>query len=333
MIVFLNGQFVPEAQAVVSVFDRAFLYGDGLFETIRVANGKPFRWAAHLERLQRGADFLGIAHPFREPLDAAQSLAEHSECKRLSLSSPEFCAENSGNSEGGEDQSPNAPSATCAHTLSAASLYDSALELLARNALPVAVLRLTLSRGVGRRGYSPKGADQPTAVMTLHPAPDATPQALRWKLITATGRLPARTPLAQFKTGNKLPQILARAEADAAGADDALLLNTDGYAVESSSGNLFWVDTGVVCTPPLISGVLPGVTRQVVLESCRALGLPTQEAAPRPKELLRAEGVFLTLSSVGVVAVIALDGHALAESPLTGRIQESYRQLIEAETS
>ena len=60
MLVFLNGQFVPEEQAMVSVFDRSFLYGDGLFETMLVCNRQPFRWKQHLERLQRGAEFLKL---------------------------------------------------------------------------------------------------------------------------------------------------------------------------------------------------------------------------------------------------------------------------------
>ena len=64
MLVFLNGQFLPEAQAVVPVNDRGFLLGDGLFETMRVVHGKPFRCAQHLERLARGADFLKIKCPF-----------------------------------------------------------------------------------------------------------------------------------------------------------------------------------------------------------------------------------------------------------------------------
>ena len=64
MIVFLNGQFVPELQAVVPVNDRGFMYGDGLFETMRVCNGRPFRMAQHLERMMRGADFLKIKCPF-----------------------------------------------------------------------------------------------------------------------------------------------------------------------------------------------------------------------------------------------------------------------------
>ena len=64
MLVFLNGQFVPEERAVVSVFDRCFLYGDGLFETIRICRGRAFRLTQHLERLAQGAGFLKIKLPF-----------------------------------------------------------------------------------------------------------------------------------------------------------------------------------------------------------------------------------------------------------------------------
>src|SRR5215472_16973761 len=190
MVVFLNGEFVPEKDAVISVFDRSFLYGDGLFETMRVVQGRPFRWAEHMERLERGASFAGIRIPFAE-----------------------------------------------------ASLRKFAEELIAKNQVPEALLRLTLSRGVGVRGYSPKGAEQPTIVMSLHeflPVDPENPPG--WRLITSSFRLPADEALAQFKTCNKLPQILARAEADAAGADEALLSNTEGHVVEASSSNLFWVE-------------------------------------------------------------------------------------------
>src|SRR5438034_4703745 len=118
MLVFLNGQFVPEEKAVVSVFDRSFLYGDGLFETLRVYGGKPFCWPQHLDRLQRGAEFLNLRLPL-------------------------------------------APEA----------LRGFAAQLIEENHLPESLLRITLSRGVGPRGYSPKGADQPVLIMSLHPAP------------------------------------------------------------------------------------------------------------------------------------------------------------------
>src|SRR5262249_6212778 len=140
MIVFLNGKFVPEEQALVSVFDRSFLYGDGLFETCLVCNGKPFRWNQHLERLQRGADFLRIRVPF-----------------------------------------------------TAAELGTFAEQLLQENRTKDALLRLTLSRGVGVRGYSPRGADSPFLVVSLHPfAGLCSVQMPAWRLGTSSFRLPAQ---------------------------------------------------------------------------------------------------------------------------------------------
>ena len=274
MLIFLNGEFVPEERAVVSVFDRGFLYGDGLFETMRVYGGRPFRWQEHLERLLTGAEFLGIKSPY----------------------------------------SPDA-------------LRDFADQLVAENQLPESLLRINLSRGVGRRGYSPKGADAPTLVMSLHPVPiggAGEDGALQWKVITSSHRLPAGESLAQFKTCNKLAQILARAEADAAGADEALLLNTDGFVVEGASSNLFWIEGETICTPPLASGVLPGVTRGVVWEICEKLGLQKREANIRDEQLNKSNGVFMSLSSVGIAEVVSLNGEKCRRSPVSENIFRAY---------
>lgn len=282
MHVFLNGRFVPEEQATVSIFDRSFLYGDGLFETLLVQNAKPFRWTQHLERLQCGAEFLKIKLPF-----------------------------------------------------SPGELQTFTRELISKNELRDGLLRLTLSRGVGLRGYSPKGADSPTVVMTLHPAlqkSNALEAGEHWKLITSSLRLAAGEALAQFKTSNKLSQILARAEADDAAADEALLLNTDGLVVEGASSNLFWIEDAAVCTPPLISGILAGVTRAVVLEICESLQLKTREANITPAQLKTAEGVFVSLSSRGVMEAESLDGVRLKRSSLVERIHVAYWKLVQAET-
>lgn len=278
MIVFFNGKFVPEDRAVVSVFDRSFLYGDGLFEVVRIFNGQPFRWTQHWERFARGAALLKIQPPF-----------------------------------------------------SSAALQDFSRQLVAQNKMPDGLLRLTLSRGVGLRGYSPKGADTPVFVMTLHPVPPDLKSPPRWKLITSSLRLPTGEPLAQFKNANKLPQILARAQADDAGADEALLLNTDGWVVEGTTSNLFWIERGAVCTPPLAAGILPGVTRAVVLELCAKLNLPISETEISPEQLRHVEGVFLSMSSWGVVEVESLDGQAVSHSPLIGKIRSAYAALLRAE--
>ena len=169
--------------------------------------------------------------------------------------------------------------------------------------------------------------------MSPHPAPasDAT-RPLRWRLITASVRLPANEPLAEFKTCNKLPQILARSQADSAGADDALLLNTEGGVVEGSSSNLFWIEGGKVRTPSLAAGILAGVTREVVMELSRGLGIEAGEGAVMPKGLLEAEGVFLSLSSIGLAEAVSLDGCKLSQSPVVQELFKEYHRLVARES-
>jgi branched-subunit amino acid aminotransferase/4-amino-4-deoxychorismate lyase len=102
--------------------------------------------------------------------------------------------------------------------------------------------------------------------------------------------------------------------------------------VEGASSNLFWIEDGAVCTPPLISGILAGVTRAVVLEICESLQLKTREANITPAQLKTAEGVFLSLSSRGVMEAESLDGVRLKRSSLVERIHVAYWKLVQAET-
>ena len=265
MQAFLNGRFIPEAQAVVPISDRGFLYGDGLFETLRVGNGRPLWWNRHAERLQQGAAFLNLTLPWP----------------------PE-------------------------------KLRDFASKLIQQNALPESVLRITLTRGSGSRGYSPMDANNPTLAMTLHPLP---PPASSLRLATASLRVPANDSLANLKTANKLLAVLARVEAEARGVDEALLLNNEGNVAEAAASNLFWLADGAVCTPPIADGALAGVTRQVVLEICRARNIPVREVHVRPEDLRRADGVFLTNSVAGIVPASELDGFTLNQSPFVMELQ------------
>jgi branched-chain amino acid aminotransferase len=274
MLVFLNGQFVTEAQAVVPINDRGFMYGDGLFETVRVVNGRPFRLAQHLERMMRGADFLKIKCPF-----------------------------------------------------TAKDLRDFAGQLIGKNKTPDAILRVTLTRGPGERGYTPKTDGKPTVVMTLHAAPPVV-NRIQWTLAVSSFRVPAKDPLASFKTLNKLTHVMARMEAVEKGVDEALLLNTNGEVAETASGNLFWVSRSQVCTVPIGCGVLPGITRAVVLEICRTLGLQTHERVIKPGALRNAEGIFITQSVSGIVPLTALDGEPVASSPLMDQIRRAYCEML-----
>jgi branched-subunit amino acid aminotransferase/4-amino-4-deoxychorismate lyase len=276
MIVFLNGSFLPEADAVVAINDRGFMLGDGLFETTRVFHGRPFRLAQHLERLSRGADFFKITLPF-----------------------------------------------------TSRELLKFAAELIEKNGLDDAVLRVTVTRGPGTRGYSAHGASRPTLAMTLHPLPPQTPEEpLQWSLITSSFRVPASDALASFKSTSKALHVLARAEAEAEGADEALLLNTNGEVAEAASGNLFWVYDDKICTVPTGRGVLPGITRAVVLEICQALGLETTKRVIKPEMLRNAEGLFVTQSALGIVPVVSFDGRPVAPSPLVDQIFTAYVEML-----
>jgi aminodeoxychorismate lyase len=274
MTIFLNGQFVPEAEAVIPVNDRGFMYGDGLFETLRVVNGRPFRVAQHLERMTRGADFLKIKPPF-----APKELQQFAE------------------------------------------------QLIEKNQMPEAILRVTLTRGPGERGYSPGAKGKPTVVMTLHAAPPAD-NPVQWSLITSSFRVLAADPLSSFKTLNKLTHVMARAEAAEKSADEALLINTNGEVAETASGNLFWIYHDTICTTPTGRGVLPGITRAVVLEICQTLGLPTNKRVIKPEALKNSEGIFITQSAWGIVPVATFDGEPVAPSPLVDQIFNAYRELL-----
>ena len=279
MSVFLNGQFVPEAEAVVPVNDRGFMYGDGLFETMRVANGKPFRMAQHLERMTRGADFLKIKPPFTPK-----------------------------------------------------ELEKFAAQLIGQNQMPDAVLRITLTRGPGARGYAPGAECKPTMVMTLHAAPSLE-NPVEWSIVTSSFRIPASDPLSSFKTTSRILNVLARAEAVEKGADEALLINTNGEVAETASGNLFWVYQDNICTVPTGRGVLPGITRAIVLEICQALGLPTNKRVIKPGALRNSAGTFVTQSALGIVPVVTFDSEPVAPSPLVDQISSAYNDMLKRETA
>ena len=270
MTVYLNGRFLLEEQACVSIHDRGFLYGDGLFETIRVYEGEPFLWEEHMARLETGCKVLRIAPPF-----------------------------------------------------SAGEMRVVVRELLRRNSLREAIVRIALSRGIGPRGYSPRGAEHPTLCVAPFEAPKEVAEAYR--LISASLRLPAQDPLSSFKHGNKLRQVLARAEADDAGANEALMLNERGEVVEGTTTNIFWIEKGRVCTPPL-GAILAGTTRAHVLRLCAALGIASREKSTTLKKLVKADGVFVTSSGNGIVEVSEIDGVKFKRSAIVRQLQRNYRR-------
>lgn len=205
-LVYLNGAYVPAEKALVPADDRGLAYGDGVFTTVRISQGRPCFIQWHLERLLRDAAALCIEPPPVGELEEA--------CRGL----------------------------------------------IARLEIQEGVVKMTVTRGSGGRGPSPRGVGEPTVIFAASEPPPPRP-ALR--AITVPD---ARGPLAAHKTLNYLPNVLALRQAEASGCDEALFAR-DGALVEATVSNLVGMMDGAFFTPPSGGTVLDGTARRALLEA------------------------------------------------------------------
>lgn len=284
LVVYVNGTFVPKDEAKVSVYDHGYLYGDGIFEGIRVYDGRVFRLEDHLDRLFASARYLMLEIP-----------------------------------------------------LSRDALRSAILETVRRSGLRDAYIRPVISRGVGDLGLDPRKCKTASVVIIvdtiqLYPR-EAYERGLR--AITATTRKIRPDALSpQAKTLNYLGNILARLEANQAGAEEAIMLNADGYVCECSADNLFLVRGGEVWTPPAYLGILQGVTRGAVMELARDLGIPAREQVFTPHDVYAAEECFLTGTGAEVAPVVEVDARPIGggrPGPTTLRLVRAFRDLVRRE--
>ncbi len=262
MKVWCDGALTEAAHARIAPDDRGFLFGDGVFETIRVQGGRALHAARHLDRLRRGADLLGI------PL--------------------------------GLDQQ---------------ALAKAVGAVIAANGVQVGSARITLSRGPAPRGLATPEAPTPTLLVAAHAG--SAPQTPLHLLVARCTRRNEFSPLSGIKSANYLDSVLARREAEAAGYDDALLLNTAGAVAESTTASVLVCLDGRLCTPGLGDGALPGIARALLIEA----GLVVERRIS-PSMLASAETMILC-NSLGVRQVASLDRRRLPARPeLVARIRE-----------
>ncbi len=203
--------------------------------------------------------------------------------------------------------------------------------LLARAGNPESYIRLIVSRGVGDISYHFERVKGPTVVMVVRPH-QAYPEAHYSKGVdVALVDIRRNHPRAldpAIKSCNLLNNVLAVREAQARGAEEALLLNQEGRLAEGASTNVFLVEAGGLRTPPLSAGILAGITREVVLELAVGLGLSAREETLGPDDLRAAAEAFLTSSTREVVPIGRLDGRPVGDGrpgPVTRRIIEAFR--------
>jgi branched-chain amino acid aminotransferase len=300
--VWINDRFEDEATASLSLRDTGLLHAAGVFTTMRSYRGRVFRLAQHLQRLRASCEALFIPLQYRDE-----------------------------------------------------QLSEAVAQLLERNNLADARLRLTVTRGQAQQDPLHGMHLQPTVFLTgtqLQPYPQEFYERGMTVLVLDEQKLNPYDIQAGHKTLNYLSRLTALREATRRGGGEALWFNVHNYLQSGSICNVFIVKQGELITPPTPqdlqdaalradmpyprSAVLPGITRQTILEICRAQGIQTRLAAITISELLEADEVFLSNSAMQVMPVSRVEGHIIgSERPgeLTQRLIQSYQELTERDAS
>ena len=280
MHIYLNGRIIREDEATLSINDRGFLLGDGVFETIRAYNGKPFLLNAHIKRL-----FIGLG--------------------RLSIKIKEKEDDISG-------------------------IIRRLIEL---NGLKDAYIRITVSRGLCQRGIGTKDCSEPTVCINVKSfsPPDDTLYT-EGVSVCFVKRKNLRLPEdSSIKHLSFLNYVLARLEVEEKGTFEGIMLNSAGHITECTTSNIFFVKENRIFTPSINTGILAGITRQVVIDLIRESNYELIEGEFFKNELFEAQEVFITNSLIELMPVSRVDDKELSSHSVTSRLLRLYRELISTE--
>jgi len=202
-------------------------------------------------------------------------------------------------------------------------------EMIARNRMANCFLYLQVTRGAVKRDHVPPAdGPRPTLIMTMR-GQDAAGLAQRLEKGIAVSTQPdIRWGRCDIKTVNLLPNLLAKQAAKKAGAFEAWLIDEDGFVTEGSSTTAWIVDgAGTLITRDLTNAILPGVTRQIMLQAAHDTQMKVEERKFTVAEARSAREAFLSSATGAAVPVVAIDGHKIGDGlpgPLTKRIRDLY---------
>jgi branched-chain amino acid aminotransferase len=216
--------------------------------------------------------------------------------------------------------------------LDTAGLERSVYDTIAANELSDARIRLTVTAGEGERSLSLPTSGSLTTIIVAEelilPLSTAYENGIRATVVG--GRRNSRSPLSGLKAIGYLESLLARSQAAAVGADEAVMLNERGLVAECSTSNIFIVASGQLLTPSLESGILPGITRDVIMELASGLGVEASECDVAVADLFNADEVFITNSVIEILPIVDVDNEPIGRGKpgeLTGMLSRAYEEL------
>ena len=269
-VVYINGEYLPQSQAKVSVLDRGFLFGDGVYEVIPVFAGKPLRLNRHLERLQRSMNRVLLKNPLTQEQwqEIFQTLLD---------------------SNPGGDR----------------SIYLQ----VTRGAAPVR--DLSISVDVEPTVFVMVNDIKPVDFARLENGIEAvTVDDFRWKAC-------------DIKSISLIANVMIRLRANELNVMDAVMVR-DGLVTEGTASNIFVVHHGIISTPPKSDCLLPGITRDLVIELALANGFKIEERDINQHELETADEIWLTSSTREIAPVVKLDDHVIGD----GVAGECWKKII-----
>ena len=278
MKIYLDGQFVSEADAKISVFDHGLLYGDGVFEGIRMYHNRVFKLKEHIERLYWSAKAILLDIPMTQQ-----------------------------------------------------EMIDATVETCRQNNLRDGYIRLLVTRGKGTLGLDPRRCPKPSVIIiaaTIQLYPEKYYQEGLTIVTVPTTRNLVNSVNPAIKSLNYLNNILARIEANNAGVEEAIMLNSEGFVAECTGDNVFIVQKGRLYTPPLSAGALYGITRNTVLDVAKDLGIPFSEPNLTRYDVYNADEMFLTGTAAEIIPVVKVDGRVIGTGkpgPLTAKLLAGFQ--------
>lgn len=279
MKIYIDGQFFDEAEAKISVFDHGLLYGDGVFEGIRMYHNRVFKLREHIERLYWSAKAILLDIPM----------------------TPE-------------------------------EMIAATVETCRQNGLRDGYIRLLVTRGRGTLGLDPRKCPKASVIIiaaNIQLYPEKYYQEGLTIVTVPTTRMLVNSVNPAIKSLNYLNNILARIEANNAGVEEAIMLNSEGFVAECTGDNIFIVQKGKLFTPPLSAGALYGITRNTVLDAARELGVPSAEPNLTRYDIYNADEMFLTGTAAEIIPVVKVDGRVIGTGkpgPVTAKLLAAFRE-------